>query len=141
MLVSDYNEDFAVLQNVVTERAERKVQLSKTFRGQRARWLGLAAENASVNLQARGAARSQMNTRFTDLQNALSLPNPPKRLECNLITPFAEMPTELLMPYSAYKGYGVPRPAEPGSLPRLAHRPRAMEEFGSPGIKGGRAAE
>ena len=59
----------------------------------------------------------------------------------NLITPFAEMPTELLMPYSAYKGYGVPRPAEPGSLPRLAHRPRAMEKFGSPGIRGGRAAE
>ena len=59
----------------------------------------------------------------------------------NLITPFAQMPTELLMPYSAYKGYGVPRPAEPGSLPRLAHRPRAMEKFGSPGIKGGRAAE
>ena len=82
VLVSDYNEDFAVLQNVVTERAERKVQLSKAFRGQRARWLRLAAENASVNLQARGAARSQMNTRFTDLQNALSLPNPPKRLEC-----------------------------------------------------------
>ena len=59
----------------------------------------------------------------------------------NLITPFAEMPTELLMPYSAYKGYGVPRPAEPGSLPRLAHRPRAMETLGSPGIRGGRAAE
>lgn len=59
----------------------------------------------------------------------------------NLITPFAQMPTELLMPYSAYKGYGVPRPAEPGSLPRLAHRPRAMEKFGSPGIRGGRAAE
>ena len=59
----------------------------------------------------------------------------------NLITPFAEMPTELLMPYSAYKGYGVPHPAEPGSLPRLAHRPRAMEKFGSPGIRGGRAAE
>ena len=59
----------------------------------------------------------------------------------NLITPFQEMPGELLMPYSAYKGYGVPRPAEPGSLPRLAHRPRAMEKFGSPGIRGGRAAE
>ena len=59
----------------------------------------------------------------------------------NLITPFAELPTELLMPYSAYKGYGVPRPAEPGSLPRLAHRPRAMEKFGSPGIRGGRATE
>jgi hypothetical protein len=59
----------------------------------------------------------------------------------NLITPFAQMPTELLMPYSAYKGYGVPRPAEPGSLPRLAHSPRAMEKFGSPGIRGGRDAE
>ena len=34
----------------------------------------------------------------------------------NLITPFAEMPTELLMPYSA-RGYGVPRPAAPGRCP------------------------
>ena len=51
----------------------------------------------------------------------------------NLITPFAEMPSELLMPYSAYKGYGVPRPASAKELPRLAHRPRAMEKFGTPG--------
>ena len=44
--------------------------------------MGLAADNAAVNLQARGAARSQMNTRFADLQSALSLASPPRRLEC-----------------------------------------------------------
>ncbi len=82
VLVSDYNDDFGVLQRALEERADRKIHLSKAFRGQRARWLGLAADNAAVNLQARGAARSQMNTRFADLQSALSLASPPRRLEC-----------------------------------------------------------
>ena len=82
VLVSDYNDDFGVLQRALEERADRKIHLSKAFRGQRARWVGLAADNAAVNLQARGAARSQMNTRFADLQSALSLASPPRRLEC-----------------------------------------------------------
>jgi tetratricopeptide (TPR) repeat protein len=47
----------------------------------------------------------------------------------NLITPFQEMPGELLMPYSAYKGYGVPR-ADKDSLPRLAHAPKGLGLFG-----------
>ena len=82
VLVSDYNDDFGVLQRALEERADRKIHLSKAFRGQRARWVGLAADNAAMNLQARGAARSQMNTRFADLQSALSLASPPRRLEC-----------------------------------------------------------
>ncbi|MEC7077712.1 MAG: excinuclease ABC subunit UvrC [Pseudomonadota bacterium] len=82
VLVSDYNDDFGVLQRALEERADRKIHLSKAFRGQRARWVGLAADNAAVNLQARDAARSQMNTRFADLQSALSLASPPRRLEC-----------------------------------------------------------
>ncbi|MGB0998448.1 MAG: excinuclease ABC subunit UvrC [Pseudomonadales bacterium] len=82
VLVSDYNDDFAILQSALEERADRKIHLSKAFRGQRARWVGLAADNAAVNLQARSAARSQTNARFADLQNALSLPTPPRRLEC-----------------------------------------------------------
>lgn len=43
----------------------------------------------------------------------------------NLITPFSEMPCELLMPYQAYKGYGVPR-SSGAAIPRLAHQPRAL---------------
>jgi hypothetical protein len=46
----------------------------------------------------------------------------------NLITPFAEMPPELFMPYSGFRGYGAARDAaEPNSVSRLAHKPRAME--------------
>ena len=43
----------------------------------------------------------------------------------NLITPFSEMPCELLMPYQAYRGYGVPR-SSGAAIPRLAHQPRAL---------------
>ena len=43
----------------------------------------------------------------------------------NLITPFSEMPCELLMPYQAYRGYGVPRSSK-AALPRLAHQPRVL---------------
>ena len=82
ILVSDYEDEFEILRQVLEERAERKTHLAKAYRGQRARWLALAADNAAVNLQARSAARSQMNHRFADLQNVLSLPQAPRRLEC-----------------------------------------------------------
>ena len=63
----------------------------------------------------------------------------------NLITPFEEMPVELLMPYSTYKGYGVPRPASLETLPRLKNRPRDVQKTppggGRPSSVGGRASE
>ena len=82
ILVSDYDNEFEVLHQALEQRAERKIHLAKAFRGQRARWLALAAENATVNLQARVAERSQMKARFGDLQSVLSLPQSPRRLEC-----------------------------------------------------------
>ena len=59
ILVSDYDSEFEVLHQALEQRAERKIYLAKAYRGQRARWLALAAENAAVNLQARVAARSR----------------------------------------------------------------------------------
>ena len=82
IIVSDHSAEFDILCKALEQRAERKIQLSKAFRGQRARWLALAADNAAVNLQARVAARSQMKARFGDLQSVLSLPHSPQRLEC-----------------------------------------------------------
>ena len=82
ILVSEHSADFDVLHKALEQRAGRKIHLAKAFRGQRARWLALAAENAAVNLQARVAARSQIKARFVDLQSILSLPQSPQRLEC-----------------------------------------------------------
>jgi excinuclease ABC subunit C len=82
ILVSAHSADFDVLHKALEQRAGRKIHLAKAFRGQRARWLALAAENATVNLQARIAARSQIKARFVDLQSVLSLSQSPQRLEC-----------------------------------------------------------
>ena len=48
VLVSDYNDDFAILQSALERACRSKNTLSKAFRGQRARWVGLAADNAAV---------------------------------------------------------------------------------------------
>ena len=80
IIVSEHSAEFDILGDALAQRAERKIRLSKAYRGQRARWLALAAENAAVNLQARVAARSQMKARFSDLQSVLSLAHSPQRV-------------------------------------------------------------
>ena len=75
-------DDRDVLQDALTARAGRKVELSTRVRGQRARWLDMARENASLSLGAYLADRRNVFARFVDLQEALGMEDLPQRLEC-----------------------------------------------------------
>ena len=75
-------DDRDVLRDALTARAGRKVDLSIRVRGQRARWLDMAQENASLSLGAYLADRRNVFARFVDLQEALGMEDLPQRLEC-----------------------------------------------------------
>jgi len=74
--------DADVLAAALAERAERKVTVVDQVRGQRARWLNLAIENAQHSLNAYLADKRNVYARFVALQEALGLDDVPQRLEC-----------------------------------------------------------
>ncbi|MCS3902787.1 excinuclease ABC subunit C [Methylohalomonas lacus] len=81
-LTSDAPADEAVLEQVLGERAGRKVQIVTRPRGERARWLEMAQENAGLALAQQTAKDQNLQRRLEDLQKALELPEPPERMEC-----------------------------------------------------------
>ncbi len=75
-------QDGSLLAGALTERAGRRVEVAAQVRGQRARWVRMAAENAAMSLAAYAADRKNVLARFVDLQAALGWDDVPKRLEC-----------------------------------------------------------
>ena len=74
--------DAPVLVEALDERAGRRVSVASQVRGQRARWLTLAADNAQHSLNAYLADRRNVYARFVALQEVLGLEDVPERLEC-----------------------------------------------------------
>ncbi len=82
IVVSHLPAEADVLAAAMAERAGRTIQISKDVRAQRARWLSLARDNASLNLRSYLADKSHMLARFQNLQDAVGLDEMPRRLEC-----------------------------------------------------------
>ena len=82
ILVSHEPEDRALLEESLSLQAGRKVVIQARPRGERARWLKMAIENARLALTSRLASRSSAKSRQAALQSALQLENPPQRMEC-----------------------------------------------------------
>ena len=82
ILVSELSKDYEALAQALNEKAGRSVQLTQDVRGQRARWLSLAKDNASLNLRSHLADKSHTLARFQNLQDAIGLDEMPQRLEC-----------------------------------------------------------
>ncbi|MGD8570612.1 MAG: excinuclease ABC subunit UvrC, partial [Gammaproteobacteria bacterium] len=74
--------DQDVLQNVLSERAERHINITGRVRGDRARWINMAETNAKTALINQLATRASLLQRFEALQDALELDTMPQRLEC-----------------------------------------------------------
>ncbi len=75
-------EGLEPLVEAVSRRSGRKVSIGMGRRGNRARWVEMARENADVALRQRLADRSTLNDRLAALAQALELPEPPARIEC-----------------------------------------------------------
>jgi excinuclease ABC subunit C len=75
-------QDAALLEQVLSERAGRKVTLSHGVRGEKARWLALGVANAEQALAAHLGSQAGMQQRLLMLQEVLQLEEPPGRMEC-----------------------------------------------------------
>jgi len=81
-ITSDAPADREILEQVLGERAGRRVSIISRPRGERARWLRMAQENAGLALAQQMGKDRNASRRLEDLQKALDLPEPPERLEC-----------------------------------------------------------
>ena len=82
ILVSDAPEDREVLEESLSLQAGRKVVIQSRPRGERARWVKMAVDNARLALASRLASAGSARSRVQALQQALKLPASPQRMEC-----------------------------------------------------------
>jgi len=82
ILVNVEPEDKAVLEESLSLQAERKVTIQSRPRGERARWLKMAVDNAALALASRLASAGSARARLGALQTALGLVDLPQRMEC-----------------------------------------------------------
>ncbi|MDH3526116.1 MAG: excinuclease ABC subunit UvrC [Gammaproteobacteria bacterium] len=82
LLLSHAPDDTDLIQTVLSEQAGHKVKLTTGVRAERARWLGLAINNADQALTTHLNTRKGYTGRLQALQQALGLEELPVRMEC-----------------------------------------------------------
>lgn len=74
-------DDVGFLETALAEKWGRRLQIRSRCRAQRARYLAMAQENASIALASRENDLNRHRLRFESLQTALDLPKLPSRVE------------------------------------------------------------
>ena len=82
IFVSSALADAELLERSLAEESGHKVNVRQRVRGERARWLKMAAANAEQALATRLAFDDDVRRRLEALQDALGLEQMPERLEC-----------------------------------------------------------
>lgn len=82
ILVSHALPGVAVLKDVLERHSPRQVAVTHRVRSHRAKWLKLAQQTATQNLNSFLANKQSLAQRFEALQDALKLPESLKRMEC-----------------------------------------------------------
>lgn len=82
VLLSHAPESIDWLSAVLTEMAGKKVEIKYRLRGERAKWLQMARENAEHVIQHHLASRDSRHHRLSELQHVLKLEDPVERIEC-----------------------------------------------------------
>ncbi len=82
IIVSHLPQDSKLIEEVLGEQSKHKVKITSKLRGERAKWLEMALNNANNSLKIRLISRSGLLARFEALQEVLQLDEIPLRLEC-----------------------------------------------------------
>lgn len=82
IIVSESIADIPLLQEVLESEAGHRVRIRHSVRAHRARWLGMAQQNARLALESRMASKAGMQARLAALQDAFGLDELPQRMEC-----------------------------------------------------------
>ena len=75
-------EDAELIAAELSARSTHKVAIRSRVRGDRLRWLKLAATNAGQGLNLKAASNATIKRQFAALGELLELEEPPERLEC-----------------------------------------------------------
>ncbi|MFA5940600.1 MAG: excinuclease ABC subunit UvrC [Sinimarinibacterium sp.] len=75
-------DDAGLLEEALSQHARRRIHLHKPLRGIKLRLLEMAQQTAQQALSARLLEAASMDERLLELQRALDLDQPPRRLEC-----------------------------------------------------------
>ncbi len=82
ILLSHAIEDAETLSASLSERAGRRVRISRASRGLPERWIRLAMQNAANELLMRRASQAGLDEQFAELQDFLGMTQPLARIEC-----------------------------------------------------------
>ncbi len=82
IIVSHKPEEKTLLQEALSNAAGHGVKILNGVRGERARWLQMAQQNARLALDSRLASKAGMEARLEALQGTLELDELPERMEC-----------------------------------------------------------
>jgi excinuclease ABC subunit C len=74
--------DRQLLEQSLSQRSGHRVRIKHRVRGDRQRWLQMAAANAQQGLSLQAASNATIRRQFKDLATALQLEATPQRLEC-----------------------------------------------------------
>lgn len=74
--------DRELVENVISEKMGKRVLVKCQVRGERAKWLDMAKENARLALTHRAASNKNQQKRFNALQELLKLDEAIERMEC-----------------------------------------------------------
>jgi excinuclease ABC subunit C len=78
----DFDDDLALLETVLSERAGRRVEISTPQRGQKRAFLDLVTRNAKQSFDQRFRVLKPNSKAIVEaLESALGLPEPPRRIE------------------------------------------------------------
>lgn len=82
IVLSHAIEDQDLIERWLSERVGARVRLKPVVRSERARYLDLAMQNATIALAAKIGSQATQRARMLALQNMLELEQPPQRIEC-----------------------------------------------------------
>lgn len=82
LILSHAIEDRALLESVLSELGGRRVEIKHNVRGERARYLAMAMQNAQSALATERFGKQAQHGRLVALQQLLAMPEPPQRIEC-----------------------------------------------------------
>lgn len=82
LIVSHQPDDSELLMEVLSKQNKRSVNITHQVRGERLKWLQMAATNAENSLQGKLSDQKSLYARFLSLQQELGCNQLPKRLEC-----------------------------------------------------------
>ena len=82
IIVSAALEGSKLIAEVLSEQSKHKVKLVNRVRGERAKWIEMALNNANNSLKIKLISKSGLMARFEALQETLQLDEIPVRLEC-----------------------------------------------------------